>query len=438
MASTDASALLIAAPASGSGKTTVTLALLRAFRQQGIRIGSFKVGPDYIDPAFHALATGNPCFNLDPWAMRKKSQAAILGQVFKTSDLVIGEGVMGLFDGAQDGTGSTADVANEWNLPIVFVVDAKGQGASVGALLQGFSRFRSGVTLSGVIFNKVGGAGHIRLLKEAAASTGIPALGFIPKSAELLLDQRHLGLVQARETQKIEAFLNGAAKIIAEHCDLSAIREIATETSLTGAQFSSPILPLAQRIAIADDDAFAFTYPHILSGWRANGAELTFFSPLADEAPDPSAEAVFLPGGYPELYGGKLAAAVNFKAGMRAAAAKNKAIYGECGGFMTLGNSLTGHDGKSHEMLGLLPIETSFAEPKLHLGYRNARLIDDGILGTSNQCFAAHEFHYASITKTGNARALFNVSDARGQELGPVGATIGSVSGSFIHLIDGR
>lgn len=438
MAFASAPALLIAAPASGSGKTTITLALLRAFRRAGVKIGSFKVGPDYIDPAFHALATGRPCFNLDPWAMRKESQEAVLGQALDASDLVIGEGVMGLFDGALDGTGSTAEVASDWGLPIVFVVDAKGQGASVAALLQGFNRFRPGVTLAGVIFNKVGSANHVRLLEEAAATANIPVLGFIPKSRELGLDQRHLGLVQARETKKIEAFLDRAAEIIEGSCNLSAIRHVAKGSSVTRARPSSPLLPLAQRIAVADDDAFAFTYPHLLSGWREEGAEISFFSPLADEAPDPAAEAIFLPGGYPELFADRIAAAGKFKSALQTAASVNKAIYGECGGFMTLGNSLTDRDGKSHEMAGLLPVDTSFAAPKLHLGYRNARLIESGTLGVSNQRFAAHEFHYASITNAGKAPPLFSIADARGRELEAAGARVGSVSGSFIHLIDRR
>lgn len=431
-------ALLIAAPSSGSGKTTVTLALLRAFRRQGIKIGSFKVGPDYIDPVFHSYASGTPCINLDPWAMRRESQAGILDQALSSSELVIGEGVMGLFDGARDGTGSTADVAVDWEIPVVLVVDAKGQGASVAALLQGFNTHRNDLSLSGVIFNKVGGTGHIELLEAAAAMAGIPALGFIPKREELALDHRHLGLVQAREKADLEIFLEKAADIIETSCDLMALQKLAGSPAANDDQNTVSIPPFAQRIAIAEDDAFAFAYPHILSGWRQSGAEISFFSPLADEAPDQTAEAVFLPGGYPELHGDTLAAAVNFKTGIHSAAAENKPVYGECGGFMVLGDALIDRQGVSHRMLGLLPIETSFAAPKLHLGYRNAQLNSKCILGNSNDSFAAHEFHYASLTKTGDALSLFNISDATGKDLGSAGAVVGSVAGSFIHLIDRR
>lgn len=436
MAATRAPALLIAAPASGSGKTTLTLALLRAFRRHEKKVGSFKVGPDYIDPAFHERASGNPCFNLDPWAMRKSTQSAVLDAAFSGKNLVIGEGVMGLFDGAQDGSGSTADVAADWGLPILLIVDAKGQAASVAALLQGFNCFRKDIRISGVIFNKVGGAGHVRLLEEAAAKAGIPAFGFVPKSAALTLDHRHLGLVQARENMNMESFLDTAADIIEATCDLAGLRKIAKAPFAGTKSNTGSLPPLAQRIAIAEDDAFAFTYPHLLAGWRAEGAEISFFSPLADEAPPLDAEAVFLPGGYPELYCERLSTAENFKAGMRAAAARNKPIYGECGGFMVLGKCLTDREGNSHEMLGLLPVETSFAAPQLHLGYLRARLSSDCILGNIMASFTAHEFHYASIVLQEATRPLFEIVNARNESLGATGAVAGSVSGSFIHLID--
>ncbi|WP_373085231.1 cobyrinate a,c-diamide synthase [Sneathiella sp.] len=433
-----APALLIAAPASGSGKTTITLALLRALRRRGHRVGSFKVGPDYIDPAFHAAASGRACSNLDPWAMRPDMQSAILQDVLADSDIVIGEGVMGLFDGAQDGRGSTADVAADWGIPLVLVVDAKGQAASVAALLQGFNSFRNDVRLSGVIFNKVGGPGHVRLLREAAEKAGILALGFLPRLDGLALDHRHLGLVQARENAELNAFLDAAADSIEAHCDLDALlRTATTPCGLTpGSSKAAPLPPLGQKMAVAEDDAFAFTYPHLLAGWRNAGVELSFFSPLADEGPAAGSDAIFLPGGYPELYCERLARAENFKSALRSAAEASLSIYGECGGFMVLGESLTDKAEQSHEMLGLLPVQTSFAAPKLHLGYRRAQLSNNSILGNKNSSFTAHEFHYASITAENAAPSLFDICDARGIDLGSAGAIAGSIAGSFIHLID--
>ncbi|WP_339714978.1 cobyrinate a,c-diamide synthase, partial [uncultured Sneathiella sp.] len=239
----------------------MTLALLRAFRRQGIKIGSFKVGPDYIDPAFHTFASGTPCFNLDLWAMRRDTQAAVLSTVFSDTDMVIGEGVMGLFDGAQDGSGSTADTAAEWNLPVVLIVNAKGQAASVAALIQGFDTFRTDTRIAGVIFNNVGGEAHIRLLEEAATAVGVKSLGFIPRSDILAIDHRHLGLVQARENPELNVFLENAADIIERHCDLDGLKEIAKAPRDIPAKAGTSLVPFAQKIAVAEDNAFAFTYP---------------------------------------------------------------------------------------------------------------------------------------------------------------------------------
>lgn len=428
--------LIIAAPSSGSGKTVITLALLRAFRRKGLAVGSFKVGPDYIDPAFHRRASGHPCYNIDGWAMRACTRTDLFETVHHDKGLVIGEGVMGLFDGAQGGGGATADISAEYNIPIVLVVDAKGQAASVAALLKGFNTYHDDICISGVIFNKVGGEGHIRLLKEAAAEIGIPALGFVPKSEALALDHRHLGLVQARENKALEVFLNAAADLIDAHVDLDALQAVAKARKFPDNRELSPILPLGQRIAVAEDDAFAFIYPHLLENWRSMGVEVSFFSPLRDEAPVADANAVYLPGGYPELYAETLSNAAHFKQAMIQAKKADTAIYGECGGFMTLGRSLIDADGNTHDMLGLLPVQTSFAKPKLHLGYRIARLQQKNILGDINIEFKAHEFHYAEVTSSDSVASLFDLKNARGEDLGAAGAVVGRVAGSFIHLID--
>jgi cobyrinic acid a,c-diamide synthase len=198
----------------------------------------------------------------------------------------------------------------------------------------------------------------------------------------------------------------------------------------------APLPPLGQRIAVARDEAFLFVYPAVLEGWRRQGATLSFFSPLADEPPDSAADAVYLPGGYPELHAGRLAAAERCLAGLRRAAAAKAAIYGECGGYMLLGDSLTGADGATHRMTGLLPLATSFAERRLHLGYRSARLLADTPLGPRGARFRGHEFHYATTLRTGDAEPLFALADSCGIDLGPSGLRRGSVFGSFIHLID--
>jgi cobyrinic acid a,c-diamide synthase len=437
-----AAGAVIAAPSSGSGKTTLTLGLLRHFARSNVPVSSFKVGPDYIDPGFHAAASFRPCLNIDSWAMRPQTVSALFAQAATGADIVIGEGVMGLFDGAQtapgNATGSTADTAALLGLPVILVVDAGAQAQSAAATVHGFATFRADVTVSGVIFNRVGSDRHARMLRDATAPLGIPVLGCIPRSPGITVPDRHLGLVQASEMAALNAFLDTAADLVERHLDLEALTSILRQGDGKTAPPPLPIPPLGQRIAVAADDAFRFAYPHVLEGWRAAGAEIVPFSPLADEPPDPAGDAVYLPGGYPELQAGKLAANTGFLTGLRGAAARDAVLYGECGGYMVLGDALTDADGQAHRMAGLLPVETSFAQRKLHLGYRNAALSVETPLGGAGTVYGAHEFHYAGTVRLGDVRPLFSISDAAGNDLGPAGLQAGRVMGSFIHLIDRR
>ena len=430
--------LIIAAPASGSGKTVVTLALLRALRAAGVAVASFKAGPDYIDPTFHARASGRRCLNLDSWAMRIETLAGLTDDLARDAGLVIGEGVMGLFDGAVDGRGSTADLASLFDLPVVLVVDARGMAASAAALVEGFTRHRDDVEVAGVIFNRVGSEAHAALLRRACDDRfAQPVLGCLPDDARLELPKRHLGLVQADELPQLDHFLQGAATLIAAHVDLTRLHRLARPFGLgLYGPPARPLRPLGRRIAVARDQAFAFAYPAVLDGWRTAGAELCFFSPVADEAPDFSADAVYLPGGYPELHAGPLAANRTFVEGMRAAARRGAFIYGECGGFMTLGERLIDRRGQSHAMTGLLPVVSSFAEPRLHLGYRRMRLLAPSPLGQPGISYRGHEFHYAQLVQPGDAPRLFEVTDASHRSLGQAGAQVGNACGSFLHLID--
>lgn len=432
--------VIVAAPASGSGKTTVTLALLRALRGRGLDVGSFKVGPDYIDPVFHARASGVACPNLDSWGMRMETLSGLGDQVAKDVDLVIGEGVMGLFDGALVGQGSTADLASLFDLPVVLVVDAGRMGASAAALVGGFINHREDVDVAGIIFNRVASDIHADLLKRACDDHfSQPVIGCLPTEARLELPSRHLGLVQADEKPSLDAFLDEAARIVAEHLDLDQFQRLARPFGLgLYGPPPCPLRPLGQKIAVAEDLAFAFAYPTVLDGWRNAGAEVKTFSPLANEAPPEDADAVYLPGGYPELHAGKLAANTDFLNGLRGAAARSAFVYGECGGFMVLGEGLVDKEGGRHAMAGLLPISTSFAEPKRHLGYRTLTLQQPCPLGSAGTTFRGHEFHYSSVESADleRARSLFSAKDARGQDKGLQGLVEGSVAGSFMHLID--
>ena len=426
--------LILAAPASGSGKTVLCAGLLAHFRAQGLAVRAFKAGPDYIDPGYHRLATGRDCVNLDPWGMRPETLARRAAALCQGADLVVGEGAMGLFDGARDGTGSTADLAARLALPVALVVDARGQGASVAALAEGFAGHRPDVAVAGVILNRVASAAHETLLRDALDARSIAVLGAVPRSDALRLPSRHLGLVQACESEG--SWLEDAAALVARSVDTEALAALARPLQAGPAAPGAAIPPLGQRVALARDAAFGFCYDALLEDWRAAGAAVLPFSPLADEAPDASADAVYLPGGYPELHAGRIAGALCFLAGLRAAAARGAVLFGECGGYMVLGRGLTDADGRRHAMAGLLPLETSFQERRLALGYRRARLAADGPLGRAGTAFRGHEFHYCRVVSEETDRPLFAASDATGAPLGHAGMTTGTVSGSFIHLID--
>ncbi len=429
--------LILAAPASGSGKTVITLALLRHLRRSGTAVSSLKIGPDYIDPAFHAAASGRCCRNFDPWTMRAATLAEVRRAAETDAEIVLAEGVMGLFDGAADGSGSTAEVARLTGWPVVLIVDVRGMGASVAALLRGFAAHDPVIELAGVIFNRVGSARHLSILNEAAQALGVTVIGGLPADPALALPERHLGLVQATEHPDLERFLDEAAVIVGERLDvdrLLGLAGIGNETRTTIGEAGLP--PLGQRIAVARDEAFRFTYPHLLEAWRAAGAEIRPFSPLANEAPVASADAVFLPGGYPELQAGRLAAAGRFLDGLREAASRGSVVYGECGGYMVLGDGLVDAAGQRHAMAGLLPLETSFAEPRLSLGYRKVELAEDGPLGRRGAVLRGHEFHYASIVDEEGGAPLFAAQDARGRAVAVRGARRGAAMGSFVHLVD--
>ncbi|HZK89514.1 MAG TPA: cobyrinate a,c-diamide synthase [Stellaceae bacterium] len=432
--------LILAAPASGSGKTLITAGLLRHLGHRGIRVAAAKAGPDYIDPTFHALASGAPCLNLDAWAMRPATLARLVRDLESAAELVLCEGVMGLFDGTgPDGeTGSTAELARVTGWPIALVVDAGGQGASMAALVEGFARHDPRAPLAGIILNHVASPRHKALLIEAIGRhlPELPVLGAMMRDQSLNLPARHLGLIPAGEGPNIEALIERAASRLANDVDIDRLIALAGSSRCGSLPGAPGLAPLGQHIAVASDDAFLFAYQATLAGWRRQGAEISTFSPLADAAPHPAADAVYLPGGYPELHAGKLAAAARFLAGLREAAAAGKAIYGECGGYMVLGEALIDAAGTPHRLAGLLPLVTSFAAPRRHLGYRAATLLKSGPLGAAGARFRGHEFHYASIVEEAGTDPLFALSDGWGADLGSAGLHRGTVAGSFIHLID--
>ena len=422
--------ILVSAPASGSGKTTVTLGLISALRARGLRVQPFKSGPDYIDPAFHYAAAGRPSFNLDSWAMGRAQIAHLIGGV-PDADIAVAEGSMGLFDGVATagglGNGASADLAALTGWPVVLVIDARGQAQSAAAVALGFREMRRDVRLAGVVLNRVASPRHELLMRLAFDALAIPVLGVLPREAGIELPERHLGLVQAREHAALQDLLTRAGAAALRHLDLDAI--LAAASGGIAAQPFRPLPPPAERIALAQDDAFSFVYPHLVAGWRAAGATILPFSPLEDQAPDDSAGVCWLPGGYPELHAGRLAAADRFRSGLRRFA-QTRPVHGECGGYMAMGAGLVDAAGLRHEMAGLLGLETSYEKRRMHLGYRRAQ---PGA-GPYPQALVGHEFHYATITAQPDA-PLARVTDANGDAVPETGSRRGHASGTFFHLI---
>jgi len=429
--------LLISAARSGAGKTTVTLGILAALRRRGVHVRAAKSGPDYIDPAFHAAATGAPSLNLDSWSMPPSLIDVLAADAGRDADMLVIEGAMGLFDGvpAEPGrTGAAADLAARLRLPVLLVLDVSGQSQSAAAVLRGFASHDPAVRVAGVVLNRVGSERHRTLVAGAIAALGIPLLGTIPRDATLGLPERHLGLVQAGEHGDLAAHLARLADMAEAHLDLDAIVALAAPLAPHSGNPALAIPPPGQRIALASDAAFSFIYPHLLDGWRRAGAEIFRFSPLADEAPDSSCDVCWLPGGYPELQAARLAAAQNFRDGL-VRFADTRPVHGECGGYMVLGAGLEDADGVTHAMTGLLGHVTSFHKRRMHLGYREARLLADSPIGAAGTSVRGHEFHYASLTDAGSDDPLADLTDARGRPVAERGGRRGHVTGTFFHAI---
>lgn len=429
--------VLISAPASGTGKTTVMLGLLRALADEGLTVQPYKSGPDYIDPAFHRAAAGRASFNIDTWAMDGDLIAAVSGQS-AGADIIVAEGSMGLYDGVatrgQSGFGSSAETARTMGWPVVLVIDVGGQAQSAAATALGFKTYAPDLPFAGVILNRVASPRHERLARLGMEQAGINVLGVLPRRGDLALPERHLGLIQAVEHPDLNAAIAGYADFLREHVDLAAIRAAAA-AGAPPAPASLP-KPPAQRIALAQDAAFSFTYPHLLQGWRDGGAEILPFSPLADEAPDQDADLVWLPGGYPELHAGTLASAATFRAGLQKHA-ETRPVHGECGGYMALGEALIDKDGTRHQMAGLLGLVTSYEKRKFHLGYRRAVLQSPLPGFDTGAALRGHEFHYSTILEQPDA-PLAAVFDADGNPVPETGSRRGHVSGTFFHLITGE
>ena len=425
--------ILISAPSSGTGKTTVMLGLLRAFSDMGLRVQPFKSGPDYIDPAFHHAAARKASFNLDSWGMDEGLMNTIVAEG-EDADIAIAEGSMGLYDGVAtkgaSGFGSSAETAVRFGWPVILVVDVSGQAQSAAASALGFMKYMPDLPFGGVILNRVASPRHERLARLGMDQAGIKVLGVLPRRGDLALPERHLGLIQAIEHPDLEQAISNYAGFLGEYVDLEAIRAVAQGRNAP--KVGRLVRPPAQRIALARDAAFSFTYPHLLKAWRSEGAEILPFSPLNDDLV-PDADLVWLPGGYPELHAGTLAGANRFLTSLRKHAA-TKPVHGECGGYMALGTTLIDKEGVAHKMAGLLGVVTSYEKRKFHLGYRQA-VLQEAVLGYQRGSrLRGHEFHYSTILEEPDA-PLAQVTDADGNLVSETGSLRGHVSGTFFHMI---
>jgi cobyrinic acid a,c-diamide synthase len=437
-----ARALIISAPRSASGKTTVALGIIGALARRGIRVRGLKSGPDYIDTAFHSAASGAPACNLDTWAMPPALLDAVMQDAAASADMLVIEGAMGLFDGiagAPGRRGSTADLALRFGIPVLLVLDVSGQSQSAAAVVRGFASHDPSVRIGAVVLNRVGSKRHAELVRAAIAPLEVPLLGALPRDEGLHMQERHLGLVQAGEHDVLTARIDQIARACERHLDIDTMIAMASRPLIAaqaGIQTGSllALAPPGQCIALACDTAFSFIYPHLVQSWRRAGAQVMPFSPLADEAPPECCDCCWLPGGYPELHAPALAAAQRFRTGL-AKFAQTRPVHGECGGYMVLGQGLEDAQGERHAMAGLLGHSTSFAQRKLHLGYREARLLCDSPIGEAGAIVRGHEFHYAELMDGGTDDPFVELSDGEGRALGCSGARCGRITGSFFHFM---
>ncbi|HZP20924.1 MAG TPA: cobyrinate a,c-diamide synthase [Bauldia sp.] len=428
--------LMIAGAASGTGKTTVTAGLIAALRRRGLIVHPVKAGPDYIDAAFHAVAAGAACRNLDSWAMDARLLETVIAEAGEGADIVLIEAAMGLFDGLpgpKGARGAAADLAAKFGIPVALVLDVGGQAQTSAAVARGLAAHDPAVHVAGVILNRVAGDRHRDFIAEAMAAVPVRVFGALARSGAWALPSRHLGLVQAGEHPDLADRLGCLAEALEAGVDLDAVLA-AAESIGGGGPRRIALPPPGKRIALADDAAFSFIYQHMLDGWRSAGTSVTRFSPLADEPVPADADCVWLPGGYPELHAAGLSAARRFRDSI-VAFAETRPVHGECGGYMVLGAWLEDAEGTRHPMVNLLGHCTSFRQKKLTLGYREATLRAASPLGPAGGAVRGHEFHYSRLVEPGSDEPLAELADGRGASLGPAGSRRGNVSGTWFHAI---
>ncbi|MES2872647.1 MAG: cobyrinate a,c-diamide synthase [Bacteroidota bacterium] len=420
---------LIAAPSSNSGKTTITLGILRALTNRGIGAQSFKCGPDYIDPILHAKAAGRSCINLDTFMCSNNHVKELFATYSQNAEASIVEGVMGMFDGADKMKGSSAEIALLLDIPVIMVVNAKAMAYSAAALLYGFKNFFPEIKLPGVIFNNVKTESHYSFLQDACRDAGVEALGYLPPQEDIEIPDRHLGLSIASDIN-FDAICNKIAASLEKTVDIQRLLDL-TARPLPSFKTPKPLHTLKPgfKIAVAHDEAFSFTYHENLEALRRIG-DVVFFSPLTDRS-IPPCDFLYLAGGYPELFLDRLSTNTSMLQSVSKFCENDGKVYSECGGMMYLGKSITASDGKVFDMVGFLPLRTSMESPKMRLGYRSVHIGDIHIKG--------HEFHYSTCIELEDVEALScSVENARGANVDSKIYRKHSTTASYIHLYWGE
>lgn len=430
--------LVIAATQSGAGKTTLVAGLLAALRMQGLKVQSYKVGPDYIDTGFHALASGRPAHNLDTWLVPKSRLRALFAETVGDADIAVIEGVMGLYDGGRQGVSSTAEIAKALEAPVLLVIDAKSMGASAAALALGFRAYDSEVELAGVLLNRLGSVTHEKMIRTAMESIGMPVYGAVHRDEGLVLPERHLGLTPTTEIEAAAKVQHmGQATVSA--LDLPAIRRLAASAAPIAADDALFFAACADqpgrglRLGIARDEAFSFYYPTSLQMFERLGASLVPFRPLHDEVL-PDVDGVLIGGGFPEMFAAQLAANTAMRQSIRQAAAAGMPIYAECGGYMYLMEELVDFAGTAHAMCGVLPGRAAMQQRLQMVGYVEACLQQDCLLGPAGTLLHGHEFHFSKEYGQEAAARPFVFKKLRNGAEYPAGQQRWRVLGSYLHL----
>ncbi len=430
---------VIAGERSGVGKTTITLALARAFKDQGLRVQCFKVGPDFIDPGFHHAVTGRVSRNLDGWMMGRQACLEVFAQHTRDCDIAIVEGVMGLYDGYAGGgdDGSTAQIAKWLDLPVLAVIDGGSFARTAGAVVLGFQQFDPDLNLTGVLFNRVAGERHFEMLRQGVAEKcSVNALGYIPRDPAWQMPERHLGLVMAHEQKDLVDTIGTLAQRIGKTVDLAAIGRFESGSALNVSPEStqSPENKIA-RIGIARDEAFCFYYQDNLDLLAHYGAELVYFSPLHDPALPDTLDGLYLGGGYPELHARQLSQNSAMRQSVQASCTSGKPVYAECGGFLYLLQSISDPEGNRFDMAGLFPAQAFMRSKLQRLGYVEAEASDTCPFLAKGQTIRGHEFHYSDISEMpADIQRCFTVNRKRNMDSFLEGYRMHSVLAGYLHL----